>query len=55
MVEGKRRTEVIPHDWVDEIQPRVQAGREYKDAVAEVFAINAQLMALWKKQTRTKR
>jgi hypothetical protein len=25
-------------------------GREYKDAVSEVFAINAQLLALWRKQ-----
>jgi hypothetical protein len=28
----------------------VEAGREFKEAVSEVFAANAQLLALWRKQ-----
>ncbi len=46
MVDGKKRVERIPDEWVDEIRPLVEQGREFKDAVAEVFAANAQLLAL---------
>jgi len=50
MVKGKKRVEHIPHEWVEEIQRRVDAGRQFKEAVAEVFASNAQLLALWRRQ-----
>jgi hypothetical protein len=46
MVDGKRRVERIPDDWVEQIRPLVEQGREFKDAVAEVFAANAQLLTL---------
>jgi hypothetical protein len=52
MVEGKKRVEHIPNEWVEEVQRWVEAGREFKEAVAEVFATNAQLLALWRKQRR---
>ena len=52
MVGGKKRVERIPNEWVEEVQRRVEAGREFKEAVAEVFAANAQLLALWRKQRR---
>ena len=57
MVDGKKRVETIPAELVEEIRPLVLQGREFKDAVAEVFAINAQLLALWRRQQprRTKR
>jgi len=50
MIEGKKRVERIPEEWVEEVQREVDAGREFKQAVAEVFAANAQLLALWRKQ-----
>ena len=50
MVEGKKRVEHIPNAWVEEVQGLVEGGREFKEAVAEVFATNAQLLALWRKQ-----
>ncbi len=50
MVNGERRVERIPDEWVDQVRPLVEQGREFKDAVAEVFAANAQLLALWRKQ-----
>jgi len=50
MVGGKKRVERIPDEWVEEVQRLVDAGREFKEAVAEVFAANAQLLALWRKQ-----
>jgi hypothetical protein len=50
MAEGKKRVERIPREWVEEVQLRVEAGREFKQAVAEVFAANARLLALWRQQ-----
>jgi hypothetical protein len=50
MVKGHKRQERIPADWVEEVRQRVAAGRAYKDAVAEVFAANAELLVLWRKQ-----
>ena len=55
MVEGKKRVERIPEGWVDDVRRRVEAGREFKQAVAEVFAANAQLLALWRRQTKGRR
>ena len=55
MVDGKKRVERIPDDWVEEIRPLVEQGREFKRAVAEVFAANAQLLVLWRKQATRKR
>ena len=46
MAGGKRHVERIPDDWVEQIRPLVEQGREFKDAVAEVFAANAQLLTL---------
>lgn len=50
MVDGKKRVERIPQDWVDEVRERVHSGREYQDAVREVLAANAQLLALERRQ-----
>jgi hypothetical protein len=55
MVEGIKRVERIPDQWVDQIRPLVEQGREFKEAVAEVFAANAQLLALWRQQQTTKK
>jgi hypothetical protein len=50
MVDGKKRVERIPEDWVEEVRRRVEEGREFKRAVAEVLAANAQLLALDRRQ-----
>lgn len=50
MADGKKRVERIPAAWVTEVQRLVDQGREFKNAVSEVFAANAQLLALWRKQ-----
>ena len=50
MLDGKKMVEWIPKEWVEELRPLVDEGREYKNAVAEVFAVNAQLFRLWRKQ-----
>ena len=44
-----------PAALVEEVRPRVEAGRQFQQAVREVLAINAQLLALAKKQARQKK
>jgi hypothetical protein len=55
MAQGKKRVERIPQEWVEDVRRRVEAGRAFKDAVAEVFAANAQLLALWRRETKGRR
>jgi hypothetical protein len=50
MVKGKKHVERIPNEWIKDVRRRVESGREFKEAVAEVFAANAQLLALRRKQ-----
>ncbi|MBK5292889.1 MAG: hypothetical protein JJE04_14600 [Acidobacteriia bacterium] len=52
MVDGKKRVESIPADWIDAVRPAVDAGRAFKDAVTELLAINAQLLVLARQQRR---
>lgn len=52
MAGGKKRVERIPTAWVEEVQRLVDGGREFKNAVADVFAANAQLLALWRQQQK---
>src|SRR5205823_11336879 len=54
MANGKRRVEWIPNEWVEEIRPLVEQGRKFKEATAEVFAANAQLLALWRRHSTKK-
>ena len=49
-MEGKKRVERIPEEWVDEVRRRVEEGREFKRAMVEVFAANAQLLVLQRRQ-----
>jgi hypothetical protein len=50
MAGGKKRVETIPADWVAAIRPRVDAGRRFKEAAAELLAINAELLVLARNQ-----
>ena len=50
MAAGKKRVERIPDEWVPQLRALVQGGRLYKEAVSEVLAANAQLLALWRRQ-----
>jgi len=52
MVDGRKRVERVPQDLAEDVRRRVDAGREFKQAVAEVLAANAQLLALWRQQRR---
>lgn len=55
MVQGKKHVQHIPKPLVDEVRKRVQAGREFQDAVREVLAANAQLFVLAHQQRKKKR
>jgi len=55
MVQGKKQVQHIPKDWVEEVRRRVQAGREFQDAVREVLAANAQLLMLERKKPKKKK
>jgi hypothetical protein len=52
MVHGKKHVQHIPKDWVEDVRRRVEAGREFQDAVREVLAANAQLLVLARQQRR---
>src|SRR3970040_2815 len=52
MVQGKKRVERIPEDWVDWVRPRVDRSRKFKEALAEVFALNAELLVVERRQQR---
>ena len=55
MASGKRRVEFIPNEWVEEIRPLVEQGRAFKEAIAEVFAANAQLLTLLRRENTKKK
>lgn len=55
MVRGKKHVQHIPKDWVEDVRRRVEAGREFQDAVREVLAANAQLLVLARRQRRKQR
>jgi hypothetical protein len=50
MVQGKKWVQHIPKEWVEEVRHRVEAGREFQDAVREVLTANAQLLVLARQQ-----
>jgi hypothetical protein len=50
MADGKKQVQFIPQRLVDQVRRKVEAGREYQEAVREVFAANAKLLALARKQ-----
>jgi hypothetical protein len=52
MVDGKKHVESIPMEWIDAVRPAVDSGRSFKEAVAELFVINAQLLVLSHRQRR---
>jgi hypothetical protein len=52
MIDGERHVERIPAQWAEEVQRRVQAGRELQDAIREVLAANARLLVLARQQEK---
>jgi len=53
MVQGKKRVERIPEDWVEGVRPRVARSRKFKEALAELWALNAELLVGERRQQRS--
>ncbi len=54
MVQGKKPVENIPQPWVEAVRQRVDQGRQFKDSLAELFVLNAELLVLERKQQPNK-
>lgn len=52
MIDGERHVDRIPAEWAEEVRRRVEAGREFQEAVREVLAANVQLLVLARKQEK---
>jgi hypothetical protein len=50
MLNGKKQTQHIPKEMIEDVNKRVASGREFQDAVREVLTANAQLLVLARKQ-----
>jgi hypothetical protein len=50
--EGKKVVQVLPKRLASELTPLVEQGRELREAVMEVLAINLQLLRLWRSEQR---
>lgn len=50
MVEGEKRVEAIPADWVEEVQRKVSAGQAAKQALTDLLTANAELLSLERKE-----
>jgi hypothetical protein len=46
MADGRKRVVHVPTETVEKVRARVELGNAFKRAIAEVLAINAQLMVL---------
>ena len=51
-VGGRKRVETLPADLAAQLLPFVEQGREIRETVMEVLAINLQLLRLWREQQR---
>jgi hypothetical protein len=54
MVERKKRVEHVPFELLEEVRERVEEGNAYKEGLAELMAINAQLLILERRAQRQK-
>lgn len=52
MAGGNKRVETVPAEWLDAVRPRVEAGRHFKEAAAELLVLNAELLVLARNQRK---
>ena len=55
LAHGHKHVQHIPKEMVEEVPKRVQAGREFQNAVREVLTANAELLVLARQQRRPRR
>src|SRR5512147_144150 len=51
---GKKRVEIVPESLALELAPFVDEGRQLREAVMELLAINLQLLHLWRIEQRSR-
>ena len=54
-VNGEKQVEIIPEAWVSALSPLVEDARELRSGLAELLAVNAQLLRLWRQEQRAKK
>ena len=52
MSEGTKRVKHIPSDLVDQVRHQVEEGKDFKEAINQIFAANAELLVLLRKGER---
>ena len=52
MYQGRKHVLRIPRPWVEQARRRVAQGKEFRQAVAEIFASNALLLGIESRQRR---
>jgi hypothetical protein len=51
-LEGAKQVVVVPTALVSKLQPLADEGRLWRDALADLLVINAQLVGLWRREQR---
>lgn len=54
-IDGTKHVQVIPATAVPMLRPVVERGRQFRAALTELMALNAQLVALWRQQRPRRR
>ena len=55
MVDGVKRVEAIPREWVEEVQRKVSAGQAARQALSDLLTANAELLSLERKERARQR
>jgi hypothetical protein len=50
MVDGRKRVEAVPAEWVEDVQRRVAAGAAARQALGDVLTANAELLGLERRE-----
>src|SRR6185436_10242302 len=50
MLDGKKKVQHIPTELVDQVRHQVEEGRNFREAINQIFAANAQLLVLLRKR-----
>lgn len=50
MLDGAKKVQHIPSELVDQVRHQVEEGKNFKEAINQIFAANAQLLVLLRKR-----
>jgi hypothetical protein len=52
MSDGAKRVIHIPTDLIDKVQKQVEQGKTFKESINQIFAANAELLVLVRRQDK---